>query len=228
MTGTDEITELWPEVRASAFLLFPGAVLVWLVMCGVGYLLTHPLTNAGFTGWEVGVDRWFAHHRTSSWNSVTNFASLAGDTPAAIGISVVAFIVLRLVVGRWREPILLAVSMVGEVGIFSGTVAVVGRHRPTVQTPGRLAAHLEFPLRAHGGLDHPVRRARRRGVRVREPGRAAGLAVVVAAVIVLSIGASRLYRGMHYPSDIAGGILLGLLWVTVTALFVLHGRAGHD
>lgn len=220
--------ELWPEVRASAFLLFPGAVLVWLVMCGVGYLLTHPLTNAGFTGWEVGLDRWFAHHRTSSWNSVTNFASLAGDTPAAIGISVVAFIVLRLVVGRWREPILLAVSMIGEVGIFSGTAAVVGRHRPTVKhldgsppTSSFPSGHTAASTTLYGVLVVVVfAYASRAALR--------GLAVVIAAVIVLSIGASRLYRGMHYPSDIAGGILLGLLWVTVTSLVLLHGRAGHD
>ena len=51
------------------------------------------------------------------------------------------------------------------------------------------------------------------------------LAVTVAGLIVVSIGVSRLYRGMHYPSDVVGGILLGLLWTTVTTLVILAGHS---
>jgi undecaprenyl-diphosphatase len=50
------------------------------------------------------------------------------------------------------------------------------------------------------------------------------VAVLAAAAIVISIGLSRLYRGMHYPSDVAGGIVLGLLWLTVTTFIILHGH----
>lgn len=228
MTGTDEITELRLEVRAGASRLVPAAVVVWLVMCGVGYLLTHPLAQAGFTGWEGGVDRWFVHHRTSGWDNITNYASLAGDTPAAIGITVLAFVLLRLILGRWREPILLAVSMVGEVAIFTGTVAVVGRPRPTVPhldgsppTSSFPSGHTAASTTLYGVLAIVVFACTTRAA-------LRALAVVAAAAIVASIGTSRLYRGMHYPSDVAGGILLGLLWVTVTAAVVLHGRARHD
>jgi membrane-associated phospholipid phosphatase len=221
-------TRRWSEGRRDAILLIPGAVLVGLVMCGVGYLLTHPLTDAGFTHWEGGLDRWFVGHRSGGWNTVTNVASVAGDTPAAIGISVLAFIVLRLVLHRWREPVLLAVSMIGEVAIFSATAAIVGRHRPTVThldgTPptssfpsGHTAASTTlYGLLAVIVIAHSARSACRI------------LAVAAAAMIVMSIGVSRLYRGMHYPSDVAGGILLGLLWITVTTLVILHGHTQRN
>lgn len=32
-------------------------------------------------------------------------------------------------------------------------------------------------------------------------------------LLILSIGISRIYLGVHYPSDIAGGYLAGLIWV---------------
>ncbi|MEP6528212.1 MAG: phosphatase PAP2 family protein [Nocardioidaceae bacterium] len=215
----------WPEVSRDALLLLPGALLVWLLMCGLGYLLTHPLTDAGFTHWEGGLDRWFAGHRTAGWNTMTNAASVAGDTPAAIGMSVLAFVVLRLVLHRWREAVLLAVSMVGEVAIFAATAAVVGRHRPTVKhldgsppTSSFPSGHTAASTTLYGVLAVIV---------IIYAGRAiwGTLAVTAGALIVLSIGVSRLYRGMHYPSDVVGGILLGLLWITATTLVVLHGNS---
>jgi membrane-associated phospholipid phosphatase len=217
----------WPEVRRAAVLLVLGGVLVWLLMCGVGYLLTHPLTEAGFTHWEGGLDRWFAGHRTPGWNRVTNAASVAGDTPAAIGMSVLAFVVLRVVLHRWREALLLAVSMVGEVAIFAATAAIVGRHRPTVKhldgsppTSSFPSGHTAASTTLYGVLAVIV---------MIYAGRALwrALAVTLAGLIVVSIGLSRLYRGMHYPSDVAGGILLGLLWITVTSLVILHGHRSH-
>lgn len=227
-TSARDRSPLRAELLQAVVRLVLGAVLVGLIVCGVGLLLAHPLTRAGFTHFEGGVDRWFAAHRSSGWNQVTNAASVAGDTPAAIGVSVVAFILLRLLVGRWREPVLLAVSMLGEVAIFIVSTSVVGRHRPTVAhldgsppTSSFPSGHTAASTTLYGTLAIVV---------LAYAGRAlwrAG-AVVLAMVIVLSIGLSRLYRGMHYPTDVAGGILLGLLWITVTSLVILSGHRPRD
>jgi membrane-associated phospholipid phosphatase len=212
----------WPRLRRAAALLISGGALVWLAMCAVGYLLTQPLTHEGFTTWEGGLDRWFAGHRRAGWNTVTNVASIVGDTPAAIGLSVVAFISLRLAVHRWREPIFLAVSMVGEVAIFSATAATVGRPRPTVKHLDGSPPTSSFPS------GHTAASTTLYGVLVvvvfAYCGRALwrALAVVAATTVVGAIGMSRLYRGMHYPSDVAGGIVLGLLWISVTTAVMLH------
>lgn len=40
----------------------------------------------------------------------------------------------------------------------------------------------------------------------------------VAAVVILLIGASRLYLGVHYPSDVLGGYAVGFAWATFCAL----------
>lgn len=38
-------------------------------------------------------------------------------------------------------------------------------------------------------------------------------AILLLIVVILSIGLSRIYLGVHYPSDIAGGYIAGLIWV---------------
>jgi undecaprenyl-diphosphatase len=44
-----------------------------------------------------------------------------------------------------------------------------------------------------------------------------------AAILVLAIGISRIYLGVHYPSDVLGGYLTATLWVaTMVALDRLH------
>jgi len=35
---------------------------------------------------------------------------------------------------------------------------------------------------------------------------------LVALLVVLLIGVSRMYLGVHYPSDILAGIIMGLAW----------------
>ncbi|MBE6185333.1 phosphatase PAP2 family protein [Bacillus ginsengihumi] len=41
--------------------------------------------------------------------------------------------------------------------------------------------------------------------------------MIAAGFIILSIGVSRIYLGVHYPSDVIGGYIAGLMWVLITS-----------
>ncbi|MGZ4533363.1 MAG: phosphatase PAP2 family protein [Mycobacteriaceae bacterium] len=57
------------------------------------------------------------------------------------------------------------------------------------------------------------------------PGRTRALAVAVAGVLVVGSGLSRVYLGVHYPSDVAAGWVLGLVWLG--CMLHIRGTSGE-
>jgi membrane-associated phospholipid phosphatase len=55
-------------------------------------------------------------------------------------------------------------------------------------------------------------------VRYRMPVWIRYLLVTILTMLVLSIGASRIYLGVHYPSDVAAGFIGGFIWVCFCAV----------
>jgi undecaprenyl-diphosphatase len=52
---------------------------------------------------------------------------------------------------------------------------------------------------------------------------------LAASVVLIMIGASRVYLGVHYATDVASGILLGVAWaLLLTGFFTLFHRATSD
>lgn len=48
---------------------------------------------------------------------------------------------------------------------------------------------------------------------------------VIATLLIAAIGFSRLYLGVHWPTDIVGGYCIGLLWITVCISLLRLQRA---
>lgn len=50
--------------------------------------------------------------------------------------------------------------------------------------------------------------------------------IILGALIIAGVGASRIYLGVHYPSDVLGGYLLAVLWffIAVKVMKVMHTK----
>jgi membrane-associated phospholipid phosphatase len=212
------------QIKAAAIRLIPSAVLLWAVLAGIGHLLTHQLRHSGVVRWDASVDRALANHRSGGWSTVTHFATFGAETSTVIVLGVVVFVALRLMLKRWRESAFVAVALIGEVSIFVCTTLVVDRARPAVPHLDSAPATSSFPsghtaaaVTLYGALAIVAFVASRHG----------WPRTVLAALAVLmpvAVAMSRLYRGMHFPTDVLAGALLGVLWLSIVRIVILPSR----
>jgi membrane-associated phospholipid phosphatase len=213
-----------PGWRADALRLLAAAVLIWLVLVGIGHLLGHQWKHSALVRWDASVDRHLAADRQRNWNTVTHVTTYLAETITVIAIGLLAFVLLRVLLKRWRESLFLAVTVIGEVTIFVCTTLLVDRNRPSVRhldsappTSSFPSGHTAASVALYGSL----------AVIAWRVGAAAWLrtlATVLAVLIPVAVALSRMYRGMHYPTDVAAGALLACCWLAVTSTVILGRR----
>ena len=210
--------------RRDALWLLATAVLLWLALVLVGHLLGHQWKNSALVRWDASVDRRLAADREDPWTDVTHVATFLAETITVIAIGLVAFVLLRVRLKRWREPVYLAVALIGEVTIFVSTTLLVDRARPPVRhldsappTSSFPSGHTAASVALYGGLAVLAWRLGAAGwLRL--------VATVLAVLVPVLVAVSRMYRGMHYPTDVIAGALLGCCWLAVASAVILRRR----
>jgi membrane-associated phospholipid phosphatase len=194
-----------------------AAVIVWVVafvvlgaaIIGLGLLLTHVLLPAGLGAEDVSWSRWFVPERTPTLNTVTRIGSDLGSSGVILALAAVAGVALAS--GRyWRQLAFLFFALTLEFGVFLITTIIVDRHRPTVPqldvappTSSFPSGHTASALTLYVGAAI-VLTSLVRGTRART------LVWVFAILLPMGVAISRLYRGMHFPTDVAASVLLSI------------------
>lgn len=80
-----------------------GAVAIWIVLAVFGLLLTHVFDKGSVHRADLGVDVWFADHRSPGWKSVMLFGTDLARTQTVIAVAAVAVMLLRCRMKRWHE-----------------------------------------------------------------------------------------------------------------------------
>jgi undecaprenyl-diphosphatase len=223
-TGEDrrvaEQTRERPSVRpvaSSAARLLAGFAA--LVVVGV---LLGSLLPAGPAGPDAPVLAFFARHRVAALTAVLRAVTTVGSPTGLAATAVATAVVLAVLRQAPSALVLLAVGVPG-VELLSTTVkSLVRRPRPPLGSAvGQVSAHgYSFPsghaiqsAAVYGLLASLlVVRTRRRLLRA-ATWTAAGLATV-------AVGLSRVYLGVHWPTDVLGGWLLGAGWLAVLLLTI--------
>ncbi|MBE1583856.1 phosphatase PAP2 family protein [Nonomuraea angiospora] len=173
---------------------------------------------------EASVSRSLAAGRTPLWNTLTDFGSSLSDTPYIVALTAIAAIGFRLLYRRWRESIFLVAAVWGQSLIFLATTEAVGRHRPPVEhidpappTSSFPSGHVSAAVAFYCGLALVLTsHVRNRALQV--------LIWALGIAAPLAVALSRLYRGMHFLSDVIWGALLGAGCVVMAARAILYAR----
>jgi membrane-associated phospholipid phosphatase len=189
-------------------------VLVGVVSAGWSALISADTATA------VAADTAVAAHP-----SLVVLVKLVTDAGSPVSIDLLTLLVaaVLLIRRRTRAAIYVAVVRGLELGLETLLKVTVDRPRPSVPTVLTTAQGMSFPsghtagtaafcaslfilarsvLTAHGRL----------------------LAMAAAVVAVVAVAASRVLLGVHYPSDVVGGAVLGVLCAVVLSAFVIRER----
>ena len=184
---------------------------LWLFAAVTEDVVTHdPLTN-----FDLALTTWIRAHTTPLGDRIFTAVSLTGSpiSMAAVGMIGAVIIVMRR---KWLE---LAAWVAGFMG--AGVLAyilkiVIQRPRPVGATAFLHGDSFSFPsghalgsLVGYGMLAYVI------GSNWVTTARGRFRLVIGTAVLVVAIGISRLYLGVHYFSDVVGGYAVGVLWLSV-------------
>lgn len=180
-----------------------------------GFLLWGVLAHSGLTAADPRVATLVADHRSGWLTTVMQLVTWLGSSVLIIPLGLVVGGALWRRRHTWRPLVMLAAAFLGAAGLYDIVKPAVARARPPaalqVDGPevGRSfpSGHATQSIAFYGMLAivlivsyAPLRRR---------------LFLAAAAVVVLVIGASRLYLGVHWFTDVLGGYALGLAWLAV-------------
>jgi undecaprenyl-diphosphatase len=201
-----------PHPLAGAAEILTGWVLVFGTLYAFGMLVSYRLRDSWVDRVDMGTVRWLAEQRTPWLNDLSWYWSKAGDTHAILFVSLLVLPVALAFWRRWRPVLFVVLVMFGELSLFLATSEAVGRPRPPVP-------HLDGPLptdafpSGHIAATMCLYAALAVLVVPRVSHWWRWIAVVLAVVMPVGVALSRMYRGMHHPTDLVGATLLTVLWV---------------
>ena len=208
----------WHPAAVFAVTTVVGAVVLSALAIAIGLLLVHVLLPFHALGRaDEDVNDWLAAHRTHGLNTATFVGSAVGDIPAVPGLVALTALV-SAVLRRWRVAAFMVGAILIEVTTYRVTSLLVHRERPTVPRLDHLPVNQSYPsghvaasVVVYVGLALLLTSwARKRWVTVACWTLAVALPVLVAC--------SRLYRGMHHPTDAGVGALVGFGAIAIALL----------
>lgn len=205
-----------------------GFALLAALAVALGWALQHyALPEHGLGRRDEHVNVWLADHRTALRTDISYWLSGIGDVfaiPALVAVTVLVAVVRRM----WRVAAFIVAAIAIEAATYRIATLAIDRPRPHVNRLDDLpvsdsfySGHTAASVAVYCGIALLVT-ARIRSAALRM------MVWLVAVAIPLLVGVARMYRGMHHPTDVVAGLLVGTgcLVVALTAARVA-GAAAH-
>ena len=182
--------------------------------------LTEEVIEGESRRFDRAVLLWIGTNSPDWLDGPMRFVTALGYPWVVVPLLLVAVVAFYL--ADWSlSAIVLLVSTAGGAVLTTVLKAVFQRTRPEIIDSGYAASFYSFPS-GHATVAVGFYGALTLILAHRLRGAARWAVVVIGTVLVLSIGFSRLYLGVHYPTDVLAGFLAAPLWlVSVGTVYVL-------
>ncbi|MDO5611020.1 MAG: phosphatase PAP2 family protein [Pseudomonadota bacterium] len=163
--------------------------------------------------------QWLHARHSETWDAVFLFFSRIGYEWGVIPIDIALVLVLAFK-RKWREGLFAGIALGGSAILNVAAKHYFGRARPSLWESIEPEGTYSFPSgHAMGSMTLAAVL-----LLLAWPTRWRWPVIVVMAIFVPMVGISRLYLGVHYPSDILAGWSAALAWVVGVYLVLFATR----
>lgn len=202
--------------RAGSFLGALGIFLVaGIIVAAIGTWLFAELAEHVMAGGTHAFDeaalRWVSTHHSRGLDGLMLDITALGASTVVLMIVCVSGLFLTLTRHKY-SALLLIVATGGGMLLDRMLKLTFDRPRPHIFMWGTHASMSSFPSGHAMSATIVYGTVAYLAARLQKHRLARWLTLLVAAVIILLIAASRVYLGVHYPSDVLAGSIIGLSW----------------
>ena len=179
------------------------------IWAALGLLVTGPLANSWVGTVDQDVAGWLVAHRTPVLDDWSRLGTMPADTRVKIIATAIIAVVMFVAWRSWREPLLVCLALILEAAVFITVTGIIGRPRPDVAQLDQVSVDTSFPsghaaaAAAYCAIAIVIfQRTRNRSLRA--------ITVIVAVGVPVVVGVCRMYRGVHYFTDVIAGTTLGV------------------
>lgn len=191
------------------FLIVGAAVAVagTLAFAAFGARVRHGSTQA----FDVAVLRWLGAHQTKTLSAMAVELTYLGTGIVVLTVVGVAALLLWNTAHKHSARLLLA-AVAGNILLNNALKLLYDRPRPDVFVWQTVALSSSFPSGHAMSATVCYGTVAYLAARLQKHRLSRALTLGGALVLILLICATRLYLGVHYPSDVIAGMLVGLAW----------------
>ena len=192
--------------------IFLLAGLLIAVACTFAFVEVAEHVRAGSTQpFDEAVIRWMAVHRSGTLDAAMLEITALGTGTVVFMIVAVAALFLTLTQHKY-SALLLLVSTFGGI-VLNGVLKLgFNRPRPTIVVHAVQTVSSSFPSGHAMSSAIVYSTVAYLAARLHKRWWARVLVMFTALALIVLICFSRLYLGVHYPSDVFAGVLIGLAW----------------
>ena len=189
-----------------------GFALASVVLAGIGWLVTGPY-RAFPLGFDDTIRTAIRQMRSPMWTQLFLAVTKLGSTLYLVVVGCAAGIVFIFM--RWFRPLLILILvMLGQAALHHGFKWLIARPRPpalisypTTESFSYPSGHAVASLCLYFTIAWYVAATTdNSAIKV--------IIAILTAVLVFLVGMSRIYIGIHYPTDVIAGFLAAMIWTT--------------